>query len=261
MKKNSLLLCLLSSTVGFGQITGLTKPDVEPNVITKDFMSWLYYKRDHLAWSSDYIPLDTVFKEMDKNKFLETIAKGGFLPLKFTAENGIVYYQLHAVKFLDEDFATQIQSEATRQFRATRMQGKELPSFNYVDLKGNVFNAETAKGKIVVINCWYIACGACVAEMPELNLLVDAYKDRSDVLFISLAQNNVAEIKQFLKKHPFKYAIVPDKEGYLNNELNIEGYPTQIVVDRQGKIVKLIPEVKTDELKALIEKVVQQPLL
>lgn len=261
MKNQLLLLFLLLSTLGYGQVTGFTKPVIESNAITKDLMSWLYYERDHLEWSSDYIPLDSVFKEMDKNKFLGALAEGGFLPLKFTKENGVVYYQLHAVNNLDESIADNIQRIALAQFRYAKLYGKELPSFNYVDLKGNVFNAETAKGKIVVINCWYISCGACVAEMPELNLLVDAYKERTDVLFVSLALDNAVEIKQFLKKHTFKYAIVPNKESYLTNELNIELYPTQIVVDRQSKIVKLIDGPRTSELKALIEKVVNQPLL
>jgi thiol-disulfide isomerase/thioredoxin len=45
------------------------------------------------------------------------------------------------------------------------------------------------KGKIVVIKCWYIHCAACIKEFPEVNNLVRKYKDRKDIIFISLAED------------------------------------------------------------------------
>jgi len=258
MKNLSLILLILINTGSFAQVSGLNKPDIEPNVIAKDLMSWLYYERDHLAWSSDYIPLDSVFKEMEKSKFISALAEGRFLPLKFSSKDGNIYYQLYPQNNLDESISSVLKREALKQFRYTKLYGKELPNFGYVDINGDVFNPESTKGKVIVLNCWFTSCKPCIAEMPELNILVDTYKGRSDILFISLAKNNVTEIKQFLKKHQFNYKIVPDKSFYMENELLIEGFPTQLIVDRQGKIVKIINGAKINELKALLLKVDKQ---
>ena len=117
------------------------------------------------------------------------------------------------------------------------------PAFNVNSIDGKTFDSEKLKGKIVVLNLWFINCPNCVEEIKLLNKVVDEYRDK-DVVFIGMATNDKAKLESFLKKNPFKYHIVPKAmqtilsfgEPNKDGEINIP-FPMHIVIDRDGKIV------------------------
>ena len=81
---------------------------------------------------------------------------------------------------------------------------------------------------------------ACVKEFPELNKLVDEYHGRNDIVFISLALDTKENLLKFLEKKEFKYASVPEMKNYMDKKLNITQYPTHLLIDRNGKIMKVV---------------------
>jgi len=117
------------------------------------------------------------------------------------------------------------------------------PAFNVSSIDGKTFDSEKLKGKIIVLNLWFINCPNCVEEIKLLNKVVDEYRDK-DVVFIGMATNDKAKLESFLKKNPFKYHIVPKAmqtilsfgEPNKDGEINIP-FPMHIVIDRNGKIV------------------------
>jgi peroxiredoxin len=135
------------------------------------------------------------------------------------------------------------------------------PAFNITSIDGKTFDSEKLKGKIVVLNLWYINCPNCVEEIKLLNKVVDEYAGK-DVVFIGMATNDKAKLEGFLKKNPFKYNIVPkamqtilsfgepDKSG------NIEiPFPMHVVIDRDGKITVRRSGIKgLDAMKAELKK-------
>ena len=44
--------------------------------------------------------------------------------------------------------------------------GKEALPFTATDIAGNNYTLESLKGKIIVINFWFVECKPCVMEMP-----------------------------------------------------------------------------------------------
>ncbi|MGN6398818.1 MAG: TlpA family protein disulfide reductase, partial [Flavisolibacter sp.] len=150
-------------------------------------------------------------------------------------------YQLYKLNdSSNKEIGKAIGAKAQLEYRYFNMQGKPLPEFHFVDLDGNVYDANTTKGKILVINCWFIHCKPCNEEIPALNRLVKQLKNRKDVLFVSLAFDGAEDLKKFLKRNVFEYAIVPNKENYLMNDLRIVEYPTHLIINRQGMIKKVI---------------------
>ena len=117
------------------------------------------------------------------------------------------------------------------------------PSFDVVSIDGKTFDSERLKGKIVVLNLWFINCPNCVEEIKLLNKVVDEYKDK-DVVFLGIATNKKPDLEKFLKKNPFKYNIIPSAmqtilsfgEPDKNGDINIP-FPMHIVIDREGAIV------------------------
>ena len=133
-----------------------------------------------------------------------------------------------------EDEAMKIQNN----FEA-KLKGTPFPNFTLTDLSGTTHTSESIKGKVVVINLWFTACAPCIHEMPELNKIVDAYKENEDVLFLAFAQDPKSRVDKFLKKHKFDYNIIPDSQEYITKKLNPPAYPTHIVLDKNSNVVFL----------------------
>ena len=111
---------------------------------------------------------------------------------------------------------------------------KPVKSFHLTDLNGKKWNSKDLSGKTVVINFWFTACKPCIQEMIYLNKLVEENKD-SSVVFIAPAPENETQIKKFLKKYAFEYNITPSSTDFIS-AMNIENFPTHLVVDKEGII-------------------------
>ena len=113
--------------------------------------------------------------------------------------------------------------------------GTKLSNFRFTDLKGNRYNLKELTGKVVVLNFWFINCGPCRQEIPDLNKLVLKYKDNPDVIFLAIALDSRADVKEFLKKTPFLYNIT-ENGSYLTESYGVQGYPTHVVLDQEAII-------------------------
>lgn len=119
------------------------------------------------------------------------------------------------------------------------------PDFTAVDINGNRVELSAFKGKVVVINLWFINCPNCLDEIKKLNDIVEDYKGRSDVVFLGLANNKKPDLVKFLAKDPFKYTIIPNAGMIIltkfgtpdkNGEIDVP-FPMHYVIDRDGRVV------------------------
>jgi len=113
------------------------------------------------------------------------------------------------------------------------------PAFNKISLDGKKLDLISLRGKVVVLNFWFIECRPCVEEMPTLNGLVDEFKD-NDVVFIAPTWDNEATLGTFLKIHPFKYQVVANARdmilGSYGDGTGNMPFPMHLVIDKEGKI-------------------------
>ena len=117
------------------------------------------------------------------------------------------------------------------------LKGKPLPDFVFKDILGNTYMPEDIKGKVVVINFWFMSCAPCIEEMPELNKLVKEYKN-NDVLFLALTLDEKSpELNKFLKTYVFNYNIIPDSKDYIVKKLQVPVFPTHIVLDKNSNVM------------------------
>ncbi len=216
------------------------KPVVEPSKILDDLMHWLYYDRDYLRLSDDFTAYDQTLKPISKGRLLEKIAAGGYLPLRLVSKDGIAAYKLYKMPASTKsDLKAVIKDYGLTHYKHYQKEGKKLPDFNFVDLNGEKYNETSTKGKIVVFKFWFVNCLPCRQEMPELNKWVASYKNRKDILFVSLALDDKKKLNDFLKKTKFDYAVVSDQEAYLSNTLKINSYPTHLIINKKGLIAKV----------------------
>lgn len=249
MKKIILLILVITivSIIACSKKTDYGQPNANFENLEKDFITWWTYHNNNIILSSNFITIDNLSNRISKEDFLAKLTSGDYIPLKLNSKDSLTYYQLFK---LDErsniEIRKQIKISSTADYIHFKAEGKPFPKFQFVDLKGVVYNNENTKGKIVILKCWFINCHACVAEFPELNKLVDNYQNRKDIVFISLALDSKEKLNQFLSQKPFNYSVVADQERFITKELNVSMYPTHIIIDSNGIIRKVVN--KADEL-------------
>ncbi len=133
---------------------------------------------------------------------------------------------------------------------------KNLPSFKVTALNGQQFDLAALRGKVVVLNFWFIGCAPCRSEIPDLNKLVAEFKDKN-VVFLAMAMDKQDELRKFLKEIPFDYQVIPEAGAFIVTQMGISAFPTHIIVGPEGQIEATFRgagEKRPQELRLLISR-------
>jgi len=229
--------------------------DVEVNInqIEKDVSKWYQYHYYYLDLNEDYKALDQDSKSISKQIFLEKLTSGKFLAARLHSVEGTTYYKLFQLgKESDPNIGKTLSNLAKTSLNHYRFEGKKFPDFQFKDLKGNIYNNANTLGKVLVFKTWFINCAPCIKEMPANNYLKKKYSEE-DALFIGLTFDKKEDLMAFTEKTTFNYNIVPVDSKFIHDTIGINQYPTHIIVDRQGRITKLMND--TNSLRDELEKV------
>jgi peroxiredoxin len=248
----SYIILFLIITSCSGQ-TKFGNPEVDPIQIQNKFIDWWTYQSKNIMLSRDFIALDLQSKEISKESFLDQLVNGNYIPIRLKSNDSVYYYKLFKIlPDSDTSIKATINQEAFDALKNFEMEGKPFPKFSFKDLDGNLVSNESMKGKIIVIKCWYIHCAACIKEFPDVNQLVEKYKDRKDIVFVSLAEDTPEQLKAFLARKPLSYSVIPNMKIYMNETLNLNAFPTHFILNKEGVITKVLNNYKS--LEVALEK-------
>lgn len=152
-------------------------------------------------------------------------------------------------------------SSVPRKFRfttASELEGLDAPHYKEKDLKGREVSTSTMAGKVVVVKFWFMRCGPCLEEMPELAKLAARYKGNPDVKFIAPSTDDLAAMKRFSSKRTFGYTILPDAYDF-HGDFKVAGYPTHLVIQRDG-IVREVVTGKNSSLTSVLGRAIDEAL-
>lgn len=251
MKKSiHFLVFFLIITNSFSQ-EKFGNPEADPVQIQKTYETWSAYNKS-IMLSSDFTALDASSKEITKEAFLNVLTNENYIPIRLKSQDS-VYYKLFKIQpKSDSSIKATINQEAFDALKNYEMEGKPFPQFSFKDLDGNEVSNETMKGKIIVLKCWYIHCAACIKEFPAVNALVEKYKNRKDIVFISLAEDTPEQLKTFLARKPLFYSVIPNMKEYMNTTLQLNAFPTHFIINKEGKIAKVLNNYES--LEVALEK-------
>ena len=131
--------------------------------------------------------------------------------------------------------------------------GELAPKFTARSIYGKKFKSKDLLNKVVVLNFWFTSCGPCKKEIPQLNELKKQFKDK-DVEFIAIALDQEYKIDKFVKQYPFKYNIIEDGR-WLASKFDITLYPTNIIIDQEGRYQFFKSGYKKDITQAMAFKI------
>lgn len=111
-----------------------------------------------------------------------------------------------------------------------------LTNYNWYlkDNQDHKFNFKTMKGKIVLVNFWATWCPPCIAEMPSLEKLYNAYKDKIEFVFVSNEEK--AKIAHFLKEKNYSFKVFQPVSQYPDT-FDVSSIPRTFLIDTKGHIV------------------------
>jgi peroxiredoxin len=105
-----------------------------------------------------------------------------------------------------------------------------------VDLHNKRVALSSWRGKVVVLNFWYVACQPCQYEMPALQKVYDAEFSKGLVIVGINTSDDAATITKFLKDLGISYPVLRDIAQRTTIEYGIVDTPTSFIIDRNGVI-------------------------
>ena len=128
--------------------------------------------------------------------------------------------------------------DGTTEFRLQKIpqEGMAAPAFSVRTLDGSTISLSDLRGKVVVLNFWFIGCPVCRSLKPQLNAFKQLFAGRDDIVFLAMTADPANNVEKLLKKEPFDYIQAADAKPALS-QFVFGPYPKNIVIDRDGKIV------------------------
>jgi thiol-disulfide isomerase/thioredoxin len=179
---------------------------------------------------------DENFRLIKEHEFMKIITSGDYVPEPYIDSNKVVKaFVFRKATEVEKEQMMKMQSNMGNPDQGkSEFVGKQAEPFSVTDISGKQFTLEKLKGKVLVINFWFVECKPCVMEMPELNYLVDKYKGK-EVVFLGFATNNKSKIESFLKTNAYKYNVIANsKEVAALYKVNY--YPTHLIIDENSII-------------------------
>jgi len=114
--------------------------------------------------------------------------------------------------------------------------GSPAPNFALQDLDDNLVNLEEAIGKVVLLNFWATWCGPCKVEMPSLERTYAEFKDEGFIVLAVDFDEPVEAVRAFKEELNLEFPILLDPGGEVQRTYRVLGYPTSVLIDREGLI-------------------------
>jgi peroxiredoxin len=155
-----------------------------------------------------------------------------------TANNLFLAAMILALAFLMARRQGVILDSPPMQVKAPDQRDAVAPAFVLPGLGGTPVHLSDHRGRVVLLNFWATWCPPCRAEMPSMEKLYQAYRDRGLVILaISGDRAGTQVVESFVEELGLTFLIVLDPADEVFAQYGVRGLPTSYLLDRRGRIV------------------------
>jgi thiol-disulfide isomerase/thioredoxin len=112
------------------------------------------------------------------------------------------------------------------------------PEFKLETLDGKPLSLAASRGKVVLLNFWATWCGPCRAEIPDLIVLQEKYKDQLQIIGLTVDDDDDSMIKEVVAETRINYPVAMSPPEVRMRYGGIAALPTSFVLDTQGRVVQ-----------------------
>ena len=113
--------------------------------------------------------------------------------------------------------------------------GSPAPDFTLKNETNKTYSLNDFSGKYVVLDFWGTWCGYCIRGIPRMKEYYSKYKDKIQFVSIDCKDNKQAWLKA-IKKYNLNWTNLFSENEEITEKYGVQGYPTKIIVDKDGKI-------------------------
>lgn len=111
-----------------------------------------------------------------------------------------------------------------------------MPAFTLTALDGTLVSSDNLRGQVLLVNFWATWCPPCRAEMPLLQSVYQAHRERGLVVLAIDVAENPATVEQYARELGLTFPILLDQQIGVSTAFQVNALPTSFFVDRAGVI-------------------------
>ncbi len=192
----------------------------------------------------DYLPLEVLQVNDRNNDFIQTRFTNITANIPLPSELSW-YYSTYT-----NEYKPAVQKEAP-QLISVGHSAREwiLPLYN----KEENIKLSNFKGKVVLLDFWIKNCGPCIKSIPDLNALQEKFKNKKFEILGINSYDTKEDIGWFCNKHKPNYKVLMQGKA-IAEKYGVSGFPTVILIDKEGKVLFSGVDFEKSEIEKLIEK-------
>ena len=119
--------------------------------------------------------------------------------------------------------------------------GELAPDFELPNLQGSTTKLSSLRGKYVVLDFWGSWCVWCIRGIPKMKEAYTKYKDKMEILGVD-CRDTEEKWRAAVDEHqlPWLQVRCPDDQQTIASQYSIEGFPTKVIIDPDGKLVRTV---------------------
>lgn len=134
--------------------------------------------------------------------------------------------------------------------------GGIAPNIELPTPDGSTFSLRSLRGKVVLLDFWASWCGPCLAELPNVKKLYEAYHSKGlEILGVSLDEKH-ENWTNMIQKKGMPWHHVSSLMGWkcpVAALYNVTGIPRMYIIDPEGKIIA--QDLRGEELAAKMKEI------
>jgi peroxiredoxin len=137
--------------------------------------------------------------------------------------------------------------------------GTTAPDWTLYDANGKRVSLSQLKGKVVLLDFYFIGCSGCMASINPLNAIYEKFKNKGLITASLTARDSKKAVLDFEKRYKINYP------GYINaaevvKSYNVTTFPTFYFIDKEGKIGNVVVGY-TDDFEEKVTSVINNLLV
>ncbi len=119
-----------------------------------------------------------------------------------------------------------------------RARERFAPEFELTTVQGEHYSLKVLAGHVVVLDFWATWCPPCRESVPELKELSRKYADKKLVIISISNDEDNQKWRDFISKKQMSWPQFFDQNRKISLLFNVHSFPTYMIIDGDGAIVK-----------------------